>query len=204
MVLLVCRSRAVLPLLVLALTWGPLSAAAQELVFEADAAQTRVEFTLGASFHTVHGSFRLSGGEIRFDPTTGAAGGELVVDATSGNTGNSSRDKKMHQEILESQRAPEIRFTVQQVRGTVPAEGLTQVQLEGIMTLHGGQHKMTITAAVQVNQGSVTADAHSVVPYVQWGLKNPSSFFLRVSDRVDITVHAVGRVTTAAATASQK
>lgn len=78
------------------------------------------------------------------------------------------------------------------------------MQLEGIMTLHGGQHEMTITAAVQVNQGSVTADAHFVVPYVQWGLKNPSSFFLRVSDRVDITVHAVGRVTAAAVTASQK
>jgi hypothetical protein len=33
------------------------------------------------------------------------------VDATSGDTGNTGRDHKMHQEILESQRYPEIIFT---------------------------------------------------------------------------------------------
>jgi hypothetical protein len=29
---------------------------------------------------------------------------------------------------------------------------------------------------------------------VQWGLKNPSKFFLRVSDKVDLNIQATGRV----------
>jgi len=176
--------------------------AAQELVFEADAGQSRVEFTLGATLHTVHGSFHLKSGAIRFDPASGAASGELVVDATSGNTENSGRDRKMHREILESPRYPEIRFTVQQVRGNVPVEGASQVQLKGIMTLHGAPHEMTITAPVRVTQGIATADVHFVVPYVQWGLKNPSTFFLRVERTAEVTVHAVGRMQ--AAPVSQK
>ncbi len=187
-----CRSRALGILLALLPLATTVSGAAQETVFEADAGRTSVEITLGATFHTVHGNFRLKSGTIRFDPATSAASGELVVDARSGNTGNPSRDRKMHEEILESRRYPEIRFTVQQVGGTVAAEGASQVQLKGILTLHGEAHEMTITAPVQAAHGAVTAEAHFTVPYVQWGLKNPSTFFLRVERTVEVTVHAVG------------
>ena len=49
----------------------------------------------------------------------------------------------------------------------------------------------------QVSNGHVTADVHFVVPYVEWGLKDPSTFILRVSKKVDITVHAVGTLSPA-------
>jgi len=49
------------------------AACAQPTVMELDPAQTRIEFTLGSLLHTVHGSFRLKQGTIRFDPATGAA-----------------------------------------------------------------------------------------------------------------------------------
>jgi hypothetical protein len=33
-----------------------------------------------------------------------------------------------------------------------------------------------------------------VVPYVRWGLKNPSTFILRVSDKLDLDINATGRL----------
>ncbi len=170
------------------------SARAQEMVFQVDPAQSRIDFTLGDVLHTVHGTFRLKECAIRFDPQSGAASGTFVADATSGESGSSGRDKKMHKEILESVKFPEIRFTLQKFRGTLPAEGTAQVQLVGVMTLHGGDHPMIVTAPVQVTNGRVSADVHFEVPYVSWGLKNPSTFLLRVSDKVEIVVHAAGTV----------
>ena len=83
---------------------------AQDVVVNFDPAATQVDFTLGATLSTVHGIFKLKSGQIDFDPATGKAGGAVILDATSGNTDNSSRDKKMHGEILESAKFPEIAF----------------------------------------------------------------------------------------------
>jgi len=165
---------------------------AQELDFHLDPSQSNVEFTLDATLHTVHGTFRIKSGDIQFDPSTGKAGGVLIVDATSANSGNDSRDHKMHKEILESSKYPEIRFVVNTVRGKLPAEGTSQVEMSGTITLHGSDHPFTVTAPVRVSSAHATADVPFVVPYVQWGLKNPSTFLLKVSDKVDIVVHATG------------
>jgi polyisoprenoid-binding protein YceI len=171
---------------------------AQEFVFHLDPSQSRVDFTLGDVLHTVHGTFRMKSGSLELNPATGKASGMLVVDATSGDSGNSSRDHKMHKEILESAKYPEIRFAVKAIHGSLPTDGTSQVQLSGVMTLHGGDHAFTVTAPVQVSHSRATADVPFVVPYVQWGLKNPSTFLLRVSDKVDIVVHAVGSLSPAA------
>jgi polyisoprenoid-binding protein YceI len=166
---------------------------AQEKVFTADPAQSHVEFTLSASLHTVHGTFRLKSGTLRFNTATGVADGQLVVDAESGDSGNQSRDGKMKKEILETQKYPEIVFTAQRVKGTIAAQGKSQVELDGIMVLHGQPHPMELTVPIEVIGGVVSADVPFEVPYVKWGLKNPSTFILRVSDKVQITVHMVGR-----------
>ena len=82
---------------------------AQEITAAIDPAQTQIEFTLSAVLHTVHGTFKLKEGVIRFDPASGKAGGAIVVDATSGDTGNKDRDKarnRWHQEVLESKKFP--------------------------------------------------------------------------------------------------
>jgi polyisoprenoid-binding protein YceI len=84
--------------------------AAQDLSLEMDPAQSKVEFTLGDVLHTVRGSFQFKRGAIRFDLGSGKASGELLVDARSGASGNDTRDRKMHKEILESQRFPDIVF----------------------------------------------------------------------------------------------
>jgi len=171
---------------------------AQARTFELDPAQTKVAFTLGDVLHTVHGSFHLKHGSIQFDDATGQASGELVVDALSGESGNSSRDKKMHKENLESAKFSEIVFTPQHIKGAVAAEGKSQVTIDGLLALHGQSRPITLTIEVQLQGGAGSADTAFVVPYEKWGVKNPSTFLLRVSDKVDINVHAVGRLTSAA------
>ena len=158
--------------------------------------QSKVEFTLTAVLHTVHGSFRVKGGELKIDAAAGKASGSIVIDATTADTGNRTRDSKMHEEILESGKYPEIQFTVQSMRGNVPTDGASEVQLTGVMTLHGSDHPITVAVPLRVADGRATADVSFVVPYVQWGLKNPSTFLLKVGDTVDLKVHAVGSLST--------
>jgi polyisoprenoid-binding protein YceI len=175
-------------------------ACAQPRTFELDPAQTQVAFTLGDVLHTVHGNFHLKRGSIQFDDSTGEASGELVVDALSGESGNSSRDKKMHKENLESAKYSEIVFTPRHIKGAVAAEGKSQVTIDGLLVLHGQSHPVTLTIDVQLHGGAGSADTAFVVPYEKWGVKNPSTFILRVSDKVEINVHAAGRLAPAATT----
>ena len=185
-------------LVLLVVSFGSL-ALAQQRTFVADSGQSTVEFTLGDVLHTVHGTFKLKSGTLSFDDQTGTASGQLVVDANSGDSGSKARDGKMKKEILETQKYPDIVFTPQHVKGAISADGKSQVELDGVMTLHGQSHPMTLTVPLQVNGAGASADVHFIVPYVEWGLKNPSTFILRVNDKVDILVHVVGRISTASA-----
>ncbi len=186
-------------LLVLLMFLGASSALAQEAVLELDPAQTQVNFTLGATLHNVHGTFKLKHGTVKFDIASGRASGMVVVDATSGDTDNNSRDHKMHQDVLESARYPEITFVPQQVQGKVLPQGNFEVQVSGIFTLHGTGHPLTLNVQAHVAGGHLTADANFTVPYQSWGLKNPSNLFLRVNDSVDIAIHAAGALKLASA-----
>ncbi len=57
-----------------------------------DPGQTHVEFMLSDILHTVHGSFKLKRGTIRYDFANGDAAGEIVIDAQSGESGSQARD----------------------------------------------------------------------------------------------------------------
>jgi polyisoprenoid-binding protein YceI len=162
-----------------------------QIALELDPAQTEVEFKLGATLHTVEGAFALKRDHIGFDPDTGKASGELVVDATSGQSGNDSRDRNMHKSVLESDRYPEILFRPDRVAGKVAPQGRSQVQVHGTFTIHGADHEMTVPVDVEIADGRYTAAGHFPIPYVKWGMKNPSTFLLRASDKVDLTVQAV-------------
>ena len=95
------RLRAVILILVAACPWAGRAAAAPATL-RLDPQASRVRFDLDALAHTIHGSLRVVRGEVRFDVDTGEAAGEIVVDARSAETGNGSRDRTMHAEVLES------------------------------------------------------------------------------------------------------
>jgi polyisoprenoid-binding protein YceI len=177
-------------------------APAQQEKLDLDAAQTKVQFTVDSALHTVHGTFQLKSGSIQFDSAGGSASGQLVVEAASGDSGNKSRDRKMTREVLEADKFPDITFTSQQVKGTLAPTGVSQLQLEGVMTLHGQSHPMTLDVKAEAQGPTLSADTSFAIPYIQWGLKNPSVMFLKVSDKVDIHIHAVGLLRPAASSAA--
>ena len=164
---------------------------AQDTVLQIDPSQTKVEFTLADVLHTVHGNFLLKRGNLRFDAVTGKASGELVVDAASGASGSGARDRNMHKNVLESARYPEIVFRPDRVEGKVTLQGTSHVGLHGMFSIHGAGHEITLPAVVENDDGQYAATMTFAVPYVQWGMKNPSTLFLRVSDKVEITIHTV-------------
>ncbi len=186
----------ILPALIILLAANVIAPAAhaQEYVVEFDPAQTEIAFTLSDVLHTVHGIFKLKSGTIRFDPATGKASGAIIVDATSGDSGNGGRDRKMHREILESAKFPEITFTPAQVTGTLSRDGLSEMEVSGQFRLHGQEHELRLPIIVQSEGQRMELKAHFIVPYVQWGLKNPSTFLLRVSDKTAIDIHGVAHV----------
>jgi polyisoprenoid-binding protein YceI len=171
-------------LAVCAAAWG------QEIVLTPDPAHTTVEFKLSATLHTVHGSFKLKRGAIRFNPATGRITGEVVVDATSGASGDDSRDRRMHKEILESAKYPEISFTPDRVNGTVAPQGASQIQVHGVFRVHGAAHEITLPVEVQIKNGQASVKTSFAIPYVKWGMKNPSTFILHVGDKVEIEATA--------------
>jgi len=191
---LIARAYRLIALFILSglLTAG--AAQAQQKTFTLDPAQTKVNFTVDSTLHTVHGDFRLKRGSIQFDNATGNAGGELVVDSASGESGSDGRDKRMHKDILESPKYADIVFTPQHVKGTVAAEGTSSIEVEGLLTMHGKSKPVTMPLQVQLQGGAGSADGSFSVKYREWDMKNPSTFILRVNDKVDIHVHAVGRL----------
>ncbi len=165
---------------------------AQQQTFQLDPAQSKVSFTLGATMHSVHGTLRLKPGTISFDPATGTATGKLIADATTAETGNDGRDHKMKKDVLETEKFPDVVLTVQHFKGSVTADGVSQGEVTGIMSIHGADHPMTLTLLLTRKGPAVVADTTFDVPYVQWGMKDPSTFILRVDKKVQMAVHAVG------------
>jgi polyisoprenoid-binding protein YceI len=173
--------------------------AAQDLTLDLDPAVTKIDFTLSATMHAVHGTFKLKSGRIRFDPSTGKMSGTIIVDATSGETGNTSRDEKMNEEILESKQFPEIVFTPNQAKGPLiqmlNQQKAAQVEVSGVFRLLGQDHDATLTMSVAPGAaGRMDIAAKFPVPYQKWGLKNPSTVVLRVGDTVDVDVQARGKI----------
>ncbi|HEY6303836.1 MAG TPA: YceI family protein [Terriglobales bacterium] len=175
-----------------ALAAQPLAPATHELLLQLDTARSGADITLVGNLHTVKGTFRLKRGGIHFDPATGKASGEIVFDATSGKTGNDSRDNKMNKDVIESWRYPEIVFRPTRAEGTFARAGVSTLHVYGVFAMHGAEHDVSVPVEVTFGEGAWTAKASFQVPYVQWGMKNPSVFFFKVGDTVQVEFHAAG------------
>jgi polyisoprenoid-binding protein YceI len=171
-----------------------IAAVAEQKILYLDPAKTAVNFTLDAALHTVHGTFRIKQSALQFDPASSLVSGEILVDAKSGETGNGMRDRKMHKEVLESDTYPEISFRPDRVEGSVANAGKSSVRVHGIFRIHGIDREITVPAEVEMSAGQWAATVHFTVPYARWGMRNPSTLFLHVSDSVEIDLVATGSI----------
>jgi polyisoprenoid-binding protein YceI len=172
----------------LALLLAIATAAAAETVVELDPSKTEISFTLHDMVHKVHGSFQLKRGTLRFDPDTGKASGEVVVDVTSGETGGRFRDRRMHKEVLESEKFPEAIFSLDSVTGKLEPQGQSALDVHGVLKIHGSDHGLTLHFLVDGASGQITGSTHFAVPYVEWGMKSPSILLLKVDSVVEVNV----------------
>lgn len=181
-----------------ALTESQATPVPSQISLTLDTTQSSLHWTLDSTLHTVHGTFLLKRGSVQFDPQSGAASGEIVVAAASGDSGNDGRDKKMHREILESAKFPEIIFRPDHIVGTVPVpvSGSWTAGLHGVFLLHGAEHEFTVPVQGEFTGGHWKGTAKFSIPYIQWGLKNPSNFLLKVNPAVDVELDMSGATQT--------
>ncbi|HTW64914.1 MAG TPA: YceI family protein [Bryobacteraceae bacterium] len=176
----------------LAIALAPFSLSAASLMsLDLDPAKTEIRFTLHDVLHTVHGTFQLKEGHLGFDPDSGKASGEIVVDVTSGASGSEARDQRMHKNILQSRRFPDATFTPDHVDGKLALDAPSQVDVHGIFHLHGVDHDLTLHFQVERSGSAIIASTHFTIPYVQWGLKDPSNFLLKVDKTVEMDIKTV-------------
>lgn len=171
------------------------ASAAQQSTLQLDPAKTTVNFTLEAALHSVHGIFQVKESTLEFDSVTRQISGQISVDAKSGDTGNGMRDRKMHKDVLESESYPEISFRPDRIEGSAASTGKSSVKVHGMFRIHGIDREISVPAEVEMFADHWAATIHFTVPYAKWGMKNPSTLFLRVSDSVEIDLVAAGSVT---------
>jgi len=155
-----------------------------------DPATTAIHWTLNTNTHIVHGTFKLRSGAFKIDPATGDASGLIVVDATSGESGDSSRDQRMHAAIIESARYPAITFRPTHVDGPIDLTAAGPVTVHGIFTLHGQDHPLQIAVNLHPQPSAVALSTHFTVPFIAWGLKDPSTFVFRTDKEVLLDIDA--------------
>jgi polyisoprenoid-binding protein YceI len=167
---------------------------AEGFAVDLDPAKTKIAFVVSDVLHTVHGTFRLKTAHISFDPSTCTISGDAIVDAASGDSGNAMRDRRMTRTVLQAQRFPQIRFTPTAYSGAIVVSGVSNVEVRGLLAIHGQKHKIAIPMQVHLSSEEVTAVGKFIVPYVKWGMKNPSTLFLKVNQKVEIDVTVTGHL----------
>lgn len=167
---------------------------AQHQTFTVNPDASTVAFALTGTGHSVSGKFHVQSGSIDFDPAAAKMNGSVVVAAGSGDSGDKGRDKKMFTDVLDVAHFADVTFVPRSFQGAIAASGDSTIQVTGTFTLHGTAHDLTVPMQLHIEGSALLAKTHFVVPYVQWGLKDPSIFILKVAKEVDIDLALSGRL----------
>ena len=180
--------------LALALLAAP-AGAGEMVVFQLDPEHSSIGFVLDATLHTVEGDLGPVSGRIAFDPGSDLATGEVVIDLTKADTGVGRRDRKMHAQTLETDRFPRAVYRIHGIDlPDLLQQGRNEIQLHGDLDFHGATREVAVPAVAMLDGGHVSATAWIEIPYVDWGLDDPSFFILRVGKAVRVEMKIEGRL----------
>lgn len=167
---------------------------AQQQTFTANPTACSVAFALTGKGHEVKGTFHVQSGTVVFDRSLPKMSGLIVVSAASGDSGDKGRDKTMHADVLDIAHYADVTFAPVSYQGTIAPSGDSTIQVMGTFTLHGAAHDITVPMQVRIEGSALIAKGKFVVPYVQWGLKDPSVFILKVAKDVQIDLALSGTI----------
>src|SRR5580693_7710545 len=179
--------------LALAVLLGP-AALAQHQTFTVNPDASEVKMKLNTTHEVVNGRFHVHSGSINFDRAASHISGIVIIAAGSGKTGNDSRDKKMNKDILKVDQFATVSFAPKTYNGTIAASGDSTIQVSGVVTLLATPHDLTIPMQIHIDGSKATTKGQFIVPYVQWGLKNPSFMIWKADNDVAIDLNLVGQV----------
>jgi polyisoprenoid-binding protein YceI len=171
---------------------SPVLAQHQTLTIDPNA--SAVKMTLKTTHEIVNGTFHVDYGSIDYDRNAAQISGTVIVAAGSGKTGNESRDKKMNKDILKIQQYSTVTFTPKSYTGSIASSGDSTIQVAGVLTLLGRPHDLTVPMQVRIDGANCAVKSHFMIPYVQWGLKNPSFLIWKADDDVAIDLDLVGHL----------
>jgi polyisoprenoid-binding protein YceI len=100
-------------------------------------------------------------------------------------------------DVLQTTKFADVTFAPESFMGSLAPAGDSTLQVTGIFTLHGAPHAITVPMQIHIDGNVLTAKTTFKVPYVDWGLKDPSWFVLKVAKEVEVNLTLVGTVATA-------
>ena len=105
-------------------------------------------------------------------------------------------DEQIAESIRRSQESGELQTAKDWGKRTTYVDGYQETPEEYRMAFKALKDSGYVPAEVEMSADHWTAAVHFTVPYAKWGMKNPSTLFLKVNDSVEIDLVAAGSVTT--------
>ena len=71
------------------------------------------------------------------------------------------------------------------------------MRLQGVLLLHGGEHEIVALVHAELAGDHWKGTAKFDVPYIEWSIKDPSSWMLKVKPVVHVELDLAGSATAA-------
>ncbi|MGH7880292.1 MAG: YceI family protein [Candidatus Binataceae bacterium] len=186
-------------------------AIAETIHLEADLQKSQISATVGEPLAVVRdqatatGAFRMNSCEIDGDPNNLAATAhvKLVIDATTYDSGSTTRDRNVIHSALETAKYQTIDFestALEDVQIDVPGVS-GSATVVGKLTLHGTTKIMRVPVRVSMStDGEFSAGGEVQFRYTDFGIKAPRLvFLLPASDMTTVTFRILAQRPAAAA-----